>query len=284
MLKEIAPNVYVSTVYPGINIGLVVAGQWVMAIDAPPFPSEHQAWRKALRALGHPIRYLILTDDHPDRLLGALWVGVPIIAGRGTWQKVRERGESLLSALVDDWNRRHAARERVLLASEMERIPVPEIVVQGRITVEDTVPVTVEAIAGPMPGSVWVWLPQQAVLFTGDGVVQSHPAMTEVPSFARWLEVLAGLEEGMPPARIVVPGRGAVGGPEMVRPLVEYLRHAHQRLQAARAKGQRADLAALAEELLPRFPFPEEEKDRTLPQIRAGLDRWWEEIKGEKVR
>ncbi len=278
-MEEIAPNVYVSSGYPGINVGLVVTGQWVIAIDAPPFPSDHQAWRKALRALGRPIRYLILTDDHPDRLLGALWVGVPIIAGRGTWQKIRDRGENLPQMLVDDWNRRHAFREKVVPEVEIGRLPIPEIVVQGRITLEDTVPITVEAVAGPTPGSVWVWLPQHEVLFTGDVVVRSHPTMTEVPSFARWLEVLTGLQEGRLPARVIVPGRGMVGGPEVVHPLTEYLRYAYPRLQALRAKGQRADLAALAEELLPFFPFPEEERDRVLAQIRAGLERWLEEMR-----
>lgn len=279
VLKEIASNVYVSTVYPGINIGLVVTGHWGIAIDAPPFPSEHQAWRKALRAMGYPIRYLILTDDHPDRLLGALWVEVPIIAGRGTWQKVRDRGEILPQILVDDWNRRHAVREKVVPDPETGHLPLPEIVVQGRVTIEDTVPITVEAVAGPMPGSVWVWLPQQGVLFTGDVVAQSPPGITEVPSFARWLEVLVALEKGTPPARIIVPGRGKVGGPEVVRPLMECLQYAHPRLQALRAKGQRADLTALAEELLPFFSFPEEERDRVLAQIRAGLERWMEEMK-----
>lgn len=278
-MEEIAPNVYVHTVYPAINVGLVVTGQWVIPIDAPPLPSDHQAWRKDLRALGRPIRYLILTDNHPDRLLGALWVGVPIIAGRGTWQKIREREENLPQALVEDWNRRHAARGKTISAPEAARIPVPEFVVQGRITIEDTVSLAVEAVAGPSAGSVWVWLPEPAVRFTGDVVIQGHPWMAETPSPLRWLEVLTGVETGGFPARVIVPGRGAVGGREVAGPLAAYFRHAHQRLETARAKGHRPDFHSLGEELLSFFPFPEGERDRVLSQIRAGLDRWWEEMR-----
>jgi len=280
-MEEIAPGVYVSSVYPGINVGLVVTGRWVVAVDAPPFPSDHQAWRKAARAIGRPIRYLILTDDHPDRLLGALWVGVPIIAGRGTWQRIRERGENLPQALVEDWNHRYAPQGRSILSPETERFPLPEIVVDGRVTLEDEIPVTVEAVSGPSAGSVWVWLPTQAVLFTGDVVLPSHPLLSEATSPTHWLEALTRLEEGTPPARTVVPGRGPLGGPEVARPLAGYLRHVRQRLQAAMAGGRRPDLTALAEELLPLLPSPDRDRERLLPQIRAGLEHWLEELAEE---
>lgn len=278
-MEEIAPNVYVTSVYPGINIGLVVTGRWAVVIDVPPFPSEHQAWRKTLRSLGYPISYLILTDDHPDRWLGALWIDVPIIAGRGAWQKARDRGEHLPQILVEEWNRRHAGQGKAIPALESGRLPVPEIVVQGRITLEDSVSIVIEAVSGPTPGSLFVWLPQQGVLFTGDVVAHNHLGSTEVPSFARWLETLTHLEDGALPARVIVPGRGPVGGPEVVRPTREYLLYTYQRLQAARVEGRRPDLPALAETLLPFFPFPEGERDRWLSQIRAGLERWWEEMK-----
>lgn len=276
-MDEIAPGVYVSSVYPGLNVGLVVTGRWVVAVDAPPFPSDHQAWRKAARAIGRPIRYLILTDDHPDRLLSALWVGVPVIAGRGTWRKIQERGENLLPVLVEEWNRRHAPQGKPVLSPDLAHIPVPEMIVDGRITLEDEIPICVEAVPGPSAGSVWVWLPRQAVLFTGDVVLQNHPPLSEAPSPTRWLEVLAGLEEGHPPARLVVPGREPPGGPEVAGPLTGYLRHAHRRLQAALATGKPPDLTAVTEELLGRFP-EDKERERVLPQIRAGLERWWAEM------
>lgn len=276
-MEEIAPGIYVSSVYPGLNVGLVVTGQWVVAIDAPPFPSDHQVWWKAVRAIGRPIRYLILTDDHPDRLLGALWVGVPIIAGRGTGQKIRERGETLLPALVEDWNRRHAAEGRPILAPETERIPLPEIAVNGRMTLEDEESLTVESVAGPSAGSLWVWVPRPGVLFTGDVLPPGPSFLADAPSPTRWLETLARLEAGSPPARRVVPGRGPVGGPEIVHPAAEYLRYVQHRLQAS--AGHPTDLTALAEELGARWPTPE--KDATVSRIRVGLERWLEEMAGK---
>lgn len=282
-MEEIVPGVYVSSVYPGINVGLVVTARWVVAIDAPPFPSDYRAWRKAARAIGRPIRYLILTDDHPDRLLGALWVGVPVIAGRGTWQKIQER-EDMLQALVEDWNRRHAPQGKPIPSPDLERVPLPELVVDGRITLEDDVSVRVESVPGPSAGSVWVWLPRQAVLFTGDGIVHSHPLLSESPSPTRWLEALTHLEEGYPPARVVVPGRGPMGGPEVAGPLAGYLRHAYQRLQVALSEGKSPDLTAVAGELLELFPASDREKERLLPQIRAGLEHWVEEMKSKSQK
>lgn len=278
-MNEVAPGVYVSSVYPGINVGLVVTGRWMVAIDAPPFPSDHQAWRKTARALGRPLRYLVLTDAHPDRLLGALWVGVPLIAGRGTWQTIRERGDGLLQALVEDWNRRHAAQGKPILPPDLESVPLPELVVEGRITLEDEIPVNVESVPGPSAGNVWVWLPSQRVLFAGDVVLHSYPPLAEVPSPTRWLEVLDRLEGGTPPARVVVPGRGPVGGPEVAAPLTGYLQSAYQYLQAALAEIPSPNLTVVAEALAQRFFSSEGEGEPLLLQIRTGLERWLEELK-----
>lgn len=257
-MEEIAPGIYVLTVHPGINVGVVTTREGALAVDVPPASAEHQAWRRALRALGVPLRYLILTGDQPERLEGVGWVEVPIIAARGNGT---------------DWP----------VSTSSGRPLKPEIVVDGRLTIHGSFSVVIERVPGPRARSLWVWLPEQGILFTGDTVVVGrHPALAEAPAILPWLETLQRVVGGNLPVSRVVPGRGPVGGPEVVEPLVAYFERALELVRAVRASGSaRMDLARAAEELLSLFPVPDGDEDRQRQQIRVGLERLLEETRSE---
>ena len=71
-MKEIAPNVYASTEYPGVNVGLIVMPKGAIAVDAPILPQDARAWRQQIAETARvPLLYVVLTDGHPDRLLSA---------------------------------------------------------------------------------------------------------------------------------------------------------------------------------------------------------------------
>lgn len=257
-MEEIAPGIYVLTVHPGINVGVVTTEEGILAVDAPPASAEHQAWRRALRALGVPLRYLILTGDQPERVEGVGWVEVSLIAAHGGGT---------------DWP----------ISPTSGRPLKPEILVDGRLTLHGSFPVVIERVPGPRARSLWVWLPEQRILFAGDVVVAGrHPALAEAPAILPWLEALQRIARGDLPVRQIVPGWGPVGGPEVVGPLVAYFERAIELVRAARASSSaRADLIRAAEELLSLFPVPDGDEDRQRQQIRVGLERLLEEIRSE---
>ncbi len=258
-MEEIAPGVYVLNVHPGLNTGVIVTKGGILAVDVPPASAEHQAWRRAIRALGAPLRYLILTGDQPERVEGAGWVEAPLIAARG------EDGA--------DWP----------VSPITERPLTPEILVDGRMTFHDVFPVVVERVPGPRARSLWVWLPEQEVLFTGDVVVAGrHPALVDAPAILPWLETLRRIAGGNPPARRIVPGRGPVGGREQVAPLVAYFERALELARVLSASATaRTDVARAAEELLCLFPVPDGDEDWQRQQIRVGLERLVVELRSE---
>ncbi|HIE39495.1 MAG TPA: MBL fold metallo-hydrolase [Anaerolineales bacterium] len=281
-MEEIAPGVYVSSFYPGINVGLIVTDGGPIMVDSPPLPDDARAWReRAEEVAGGPIRYVVLTDHHPDRLIGAGWPGAPVVAGRGAFRRLREGGESLWRAVVEEWVRRRPGAEGLADA----RPVLPEVIVAGRVSLHGSVPVVVESVPGAAPGSVWVRLPEQEVLFAGDTVVVgAHPFLAEAPDTRAWLETLVDLRRPWFPARLIVPGRGPVCDKEATRDLSAYIQRVRRRIRSVHtAGGGRGDLAGLVEEFLSLFPIEEGERERVQRQVRAGLERVFEELRPEEA-
>jgi cyclase len=277
-MEEIAPGVYVSTFYPGINVGLVCTDEGAVVVDAPPLPADARSWQeRVLKVAGGPIRYAVLTDDHPDRLLGTGWMNAPVIAGRGSLQRLRDGGEALWRSAVEDWVRRHGGAEQLARA----RPVLPEIAVVGRVTIHSSPPVLVESVSGATAGSVSVLLPEHGVLFAGDTVVSNaHPSLTEAPDTRAWLETLVEVRRARFAASIIVPGRGPVGDKDSTRPLSEYIQLARRRIRSVHASGGgRGDLVELVAEFLPLFPVEAENREWVQRQIRAGLEHVLEELR-----
>lgn len=278
-MQQIAPNIYFSTVYPGVNVGLVVTDGGAIAIDAPARPSDARLWREQiLRIARGPVRYVVLTDDHPDRLLGIAWLEAPVVAGRATLQRLRDAGSALWQMCLDDWSRRCPNIGPVRAGPVL-----PQIAVSGRITLYGSVPVIVEAVAGAAPGSVWVRLPQQGVLFAGDTVVaQTHPLLAEAPDTRSWLQSLVELRRKESPFWLIVPGRGPVGGKEITQGVSEYIQRARRRIRALHAAGGgRAELTRLVGEFMALFPVKEDDREPVQQKVRAGLERVFEELRPE---
>ncbi len=277
-IQEITPNVYVSTVYPGINVGFVLTDGGPVAVDAPLLPADAQVWRERVREIaGRPIRYTILTDHRPERVLGAGLLGAPVIAGRGTFDYFRTVGEEYGQAAIEEWSGQHPDA-----ASGLEKLkpPVPEITLSGRLTLHSSPHIIVDVIAGAGPGSLWVRLPQARVLFAGDTVVVgTHPFLGDAPDTRAWLSTLVDLRRSYFPINVIVPGRGPVSAKAETRPLSEYMQLVRRRIRSFHVSGRaRSDLDSLVPEFLPLFPVGDEEEERVQRRIGDGLERVYEEL------
>ncbi len=275
-MEEITPGVYVATFYPGINVGFICIDGGAIAVDAPPLPSDARDWREAiLRTAGGPVRYTILTDGRLDRALSAHLLGAPIIAGRAALSRLRAlRGNGVEA--VRQWLRLHGREDD----PKEYHLPVPEIGVEGRMTVHDVPEVVLESIPGAAPGSVWVRVPAKRVLFAGDTVVVgTHPLLDEAPDTGGWLQALTRLRRPYFPADFIVPGRGPVSGKEATRPLSEYIQRVRRRVRSLHTAGQgRSAVLSLVEEFLNMFPVKEGEERKARERVRAGLERVFEEL------
>jgi len=279
-MEQIDSGIYVETFYPGVNVGLIATDEGAVLVDAPPLPADARAWRKrVLETTGGPIRYVVLTDGHPDRLLGVGWMEAPVVAGRGTLQRLLEEGEVIWRAAVEQWSSRQPDADGL----DQARLALPQVVVSGRITLHCSIPVTVETVAGAAPGSVWVRLLQRRILFAGDTVVVgSHPFLAAAPDTGAWLRTLVELRRPRFPVTKIVPGRGPVSGKDATYGLSEYIRQARRRVRSLHtASGDHADLAGMVAEFLSKFSVEKRERKWVQRQVRSGLERLYEELRPE---
>jgi hypothetical protein len=130
-------------------------------------------------------------------------------------------------------------------------------------------------------GVAWVWFPQQQVLFASDTiVVGTHPPL-EVMDVREWIAALKRLaQEPQFEEAVIVSGRGPVCDISAVDPMIEYLSEVLQRTKAVQRAGRsKADLNAVAADLLSLFPVADGQKERVQRQIKLGLDELYDDLK-----
>jgi glyoxylase-like metal-dependent hydrolase (beta-lactamase superfamily II) len=281
-MEKIASNVYVSTDYPSINVGFVVLPAGVIAIDAPTLPRDARIWRqRILETADSSILYVILTDGHPDRLLSAGLLGAPVVATRAAYERASAYTDGFWRGIVEGWTRRHPEVAEELTGC---RGVLPELLFTSDLTLhKGGADVTVTQVTGAAPGSAWVRLPEQDILFAGDTVVVGEPPiMAAAPDTKAWLSALSSLRRPRFAETIIVPGRGGLCNQAATRQLSDYISLARRRVRSLHATGRaRTDMAALVVEMLSSFTVSDEEGDLAQRHIKAGLDRLYEELKPE---
>ena len=213
------------------NTGFIVGGGGVTAIDTCFTERRSRAFRDAIRSVsGLPVRALVNTHHHGDHTHGnfvfrpeAMIIGHELcrkeVIGTGVGTKALFPGV--------DWG-------------EIEVAP-PFVTFDKRMTlfVDE---LRVELIhVGPAhtTNDVIVWLPERRVLFTGDVIFNNGTPFALMGSIAGWLEALERLRSLG--AERMVPGHGAVCGPEVIDDVAEYLMF----LQEVARRGFEADASPL---------------------------------------
>jgi glyoxylase-like metal-dependent hydrolase (beta-lactamase superfamily II) len=279
-MKEIAPNIYVSTEYPGVNVGFVVLPKGAVAVDAPTLPRDALAWRKQIvKKAGGPILYVVLTDAHPDRVLSVALLEAPVVAARAAYERASAYTDGFRRGVVESWARRYPDA-----ADDLAKVPLalPEVMFSESLALhkggED---VTVQRVDGCSPGSSWIHFEERDVLFAGDTlVVDTHPFMEATLDTKAWLNTLKSLRRPRYSDTIIVPGRGPVGDQSATSPLSEYIALARRRARSLQAGGRaRVDKAAAVNDLLAYFPATGDEIDSVQRRVKAGLDKLCEQLK-----
>jgi glyoxylase-like metal-dependent hydrolase (beta-lactamase superfamily II) len=284
-MEKIGANVFVETVYPGVNVGCVVTAEGSICVDTPFLPGEAQRWRARIRSLGgEPVRFVVYTSGQCERTLGTQYLihtqphplrrcDSSVIAHKLAWAQVQEhRSDSFKQSMMD------TLADRDPDIANLEVIP-PQITLDASLKLY--VGHEVITLWATAKGMLWIWLSKRDVLFAGDTVVVgTHPALT-VTDTKEWLLALAQLRrERRFRNAVIVPGRGPLCDTSATKPLTAYLRKARDRTRRiCRAGRPKADLNGVVGDLLPLYPVANGRRERVQRQIKLGLDNLYDEFK-----
>ena len=281
-IQNVAPNVYVSTFYPGINVSFILTDAGPVAIDAPLLPTDAEAWRREIIGLaGKPIRNVILTDHRPERALGAGKLKAPIIAGRRTFELLKEAGDDARDEALEVWAQDHP---EAAIELEEQEVVLPEVTVAGRVLLHGAPQIVVESVNGAAPGSIWARLVEERILIAGDTVVGDvHPLLDEAPDTRAWLRTLVKVRRAYFTGDTIIPGRGSIVTKDDTRTLSEYIQRARRRIRSIHTTDRdRSDIASLMMEFLAIFPTDDIDQERIERRIQQGLEHVYEELKPEE--
>ena len=282
-MKQIAPHIYVKDNYRGVTVGCIVTNAGVICIDSPMLPADARDWRAQIAKLSpKPVHFVVLTDANRDRILGVQYLGGTVVAHEDAWEKIKSLGDTFRQQAADSLAPCGADAAADVAADW--RIALPQITFTNRLMLfHGDVPVMIQHVGGATPGSVWVHLPKQNLLFMGDLATPNvHPLAAEA-DLATWLDVLRQVQDRNFPAKLIIPGRGSPCKKVALGPTANYLRTMRARVQAhIRSRKPRADLALLVSEFLGRYPVADDDLDCIQRRIRAGLDHIYDTLKSKK--
>jgi cyclase len=195
------------------NTGFIVGSDSLMAIDTCFTERRARAFRDAISSVsGLPVRALVNTHHHGDHTHGnfVFRPEATIIGHELCRKEIIETGVGTKALFPGvDWG-------------EIQIEP-PSVVFQNwmALYIDDLRAELIYVGPAHTSNDVLVWLPEPRVLFSGDILFNGGTPFALMGSVAGWLDALDQLRSLR--AERIVPGHGAVCGPEVIEEVGEYL-------------------------------------------------------------
>ncbi len=221
---KLSDNAYAYTAEGDPNSGVIIGDDACMVIDTTATPAMAQDLIARIRAVtDKPIKYVVLSHYHAVRVLGASAYfkegAQEIIASRGTYELIVERGEADMKSEIERFPRLFAGVETV------PGLTWPTMVFEKELTLHlGKLEVQLKHIGpGHTRGDTIAWIPSQKICFSGDLVEYNAGVYTGDAQLEEWPSTLAALQ-AMKPEKLV-PGRGeAMTTPADCEKAIEYTR------------------------------------------------------------
>ena len=219
---KLSDNAYAYTAEGDPNSGVIIGDDSVMVIDTTATPVMARALIEHIRGVTDlPIKYVVLSHYHAVRVLGASAYfdegAEQIIASRGTYEMIVDRGEQDMKSEIERFPRLFAGVESVPGLSWPTMVFDKEMTIfMGKLEVR-----LAHIGMGHTKGDTIAWIPSQKICFSGDLVEFDAAAYTGDAQLEEWpatLEALRALG-----AEKLVPGRGpALLDPQQVNAGIDY--------------------------------------------------------------
>ena len=205
---KLSENAYAYTAEGDPNSGVIIGDEACMVIDTTATPVMAQDLIRRIREVtDKPIKYVVLSHYHAVRVLGAsAYFGhgaTEIIASKGTWDLIVERGEADMKSEIERFPR---------LFNAVDSIPGltwPTMVFEESMTLYlGSLEVQLKHLgAAHTKGDTIAWIPSQKICFSGDLVEYNAGVYTGDAHLEQWPHTLEKLRAMG--CEKLVPGRGS---------------------------------------------------------------------------
>ncbi len=268
-MQEIAPHIYIETIYAGVTLGAINWPHGLILIDAPFRPEDARSWRSALLNLGGGVdRLLVNLDSHLDRTLGVRAMDCTVVGHEKMAEVLRNRPATFKAQPNDT-----GAEWELYNNLGSVRWAPPEITFSEVLNVNwNGSPVILEYRPGPAPDAIWVSLPEQQVAFIGDTVTLNQPPFLGSANLDAWISLLNMLLSPDYSGWILVSSRGGIVNFNDVRQQLNLLETVKQETEDLAQVGATADeTGRLVSGLSARFQSTPDLKALYTNRLRHGL-------------
>lgn len=236
-MKEITPDVFVETNFEGTTVGAIRSAEGVVMIDIPLANKDIQSWQSTCaRTSSGSKRIVVLLDEHPDRTAGAKLIRCPIIMHSKSAKILSSRPSAIKMQGLETG----AIWETIPEICTIEW-PRPEITFTSMIAINwREQPILVEHHPGPTPGSSWVIVPDQKIVFIGDAVTPDQPPFLSSAEIESWIEALYILRSSQFKDYMMISGRAELVTKEDIHQSHKFLKKAQRTF--VKLNSQTADL------------------------------------------
>ncbi|MEH6814499.1 MAG: MBL fold metallo-hydrolase [Motiliproteus sp.] len=225
-LTKIADNVYAymgnedyspANSY-GANAGVIIGEDGVLVVDTQGSSHNAQGFIEAIRKVtDKPIRYALNTHFHSDHSFGNADfadLGASIISHKMADAYMKKWSQKILDKGWSGLTKEQSAGTRILY---------PDLTFQRTMEIDlgGIKPQLIFGTHSHTKGSVYVYLPEQKIVFAGDVLFNDyHPNMSaaDVGGWVKTLDVIGQLD-----ATTIVPGHGPLSGKRDLADLRSYL-------------------------------------------------------------
>ena len=270
-MQQIDRGIYYENSYAGVTLGAIVLPHGIVLIDAPLRAEDGKSWKAVLNTLGgNANRLLVNLDVHPDRTLGARVMECTIVAHQKTAQVFRGRPSIFKGQNADSGSEWETYDEAV-----GTRWAIPDITFTHNLILHWGAPdIVLEQHPGPNPGSIWVVIPANKIVFVGDTILADQPPFLANADISAWIESIDVLLDSYQGYKII-SGRGGPVSFEAVRAQKTHLKHIFKELDLLVQPDTPPEIIdKLIPGLLKDLKFPSHMEEQYIQRLRHGLTQY----------
>lgn len=222
----------------GLNSAIIMK-DYVIIIDAGQEPESGKYIVDKLRKItDKPVKYLVITHYHDDHIMSVPWFkkqGAVVIGHSETERILKEMGHKLINNRIKLFGKRRPELKEILKDAVIDHL---DLTFEKKMTIgrgKDRVELL---YLGPArtPGDLFLWLPKEKILFTGDAINKSvQPIHYDYPNIAQWTAALStALDIG---AETYIAGHGKPFKSDTVREIINYYSDLRKGVKAYIDKG-----------------------------------------------